>query len=91
MSTLRGYVVGVERGFTRVRLTGGGVCPVLTKKQYKIGEHLVLIYDEIRDLITDTYTASEWQALIDGIDLDDPGPEDDEEEEETCEIEDLDV
>jgi len=62
LEILQGVVVECRPPFARIRLLPTGVVsPVLTKKQYRYGERLVLLYDTIRDLIVETYTASEWE------------------------------
>jgi hypothetical protein len=81
LQTLRGYVVGAVHNLPRVRLSNGVVTTILTLRQYKLGENLVLFYDGIRELITDSYTVSEWEALNSGADLNDAGPDTDEDEE----------
>jgi hypothetical protein len=90
MDILRGYVIGVERGITRVRRCDGGVANLTTTRQYRNGENIVMLYDVLRDFIAESYTVSEWAALQDGANLDDTGPEDDEEPDEPATYEDLD-
>jgi hypothetical protein len=90
MDILRGYVIGVERGITRVRRYDGGVANLTTKRQYRNGENLVMLYDPLREFIAESYTVSEWAALQDGVNLDDLGPEPDDEEDDCPTFEDLD-
>jgi hypothetical protein len=89
MDILRGYVVGVERGITRVRRCDGGVVNLTTMRQYRSGENLVMLYDPLREFIAESYTVSEWAALQDGVNLEDTGPEPEEEDDYTP-FEDLD-
>jgi hypothetical protein len=72
MHILYGYVAGVERGITRVRRRDGGTINVLTKQQYNYGDNLVMEYDPLCNLVVNTHTAAEWEALARGDDMSEP-------------------
>jgi len=74
MATLTGYVMKSHGAFMQVRLLNGSVSWVITRRKHRPGEKLILIYDEIRDLITEAYTISEWEALSNDLDLEEVGP-----------------